>query len=47
VTHEYVLIRAADRRICGIVTTSDLGLQFLQLGEPFLLLGEIETTFAA
>jgi len=42
VTHEYVLIRAADRRICGIVTTADLSLQFLQLGEPFLLLGEIE-----
>ncbi len=42
VTHEYVLIRAADRRICGIVTTTDLSLQFLQLGEPFLLLGEIE-----
>jgi len=41
-THEYVLIRAADRRICGIVTTADLSLQFLQLAEPFLLLGEIE-----
>jgi len=42
VAHEYVLIRAADRRICGIVTTTDLSLQFSKLGEPFLLLGEIE-----
>lgn len=43
VSHEYVLIRGPDRRISGIVTTSDLSLQFLQLGEPFLLLGEIES----
>ena len=42
VKHEYVLIRGADRKVCGIVTTSDLSLQFLQLGEPFLLIGEIE-----
>lgn len=42
VNHEYVLIRGHDQKISGIVTTSDLSLQFLQLGEPFLLLGEIE-----
>src|SRR5262249_38553688 len=28
--------------ICGIVATSDLAVQFQQLGEPFLVLGEIE-----
>jgi CBS domain-containing protein len=39
---EFVLVRNADRRIGGIVTTSDLSRQFGQLGEPFLLLGEIE-----
>ncbi len=38
----YVLIRAKDRRISGIVTATDLSLQFEQLSEPFLLLGEIE-----
>jgi CBS domain-containing protein len=38
----YVLVRDATRRISGIVTTSDLSLQFQQLAEPFLLLGEIE-----
>ena len=41
--HQYVLIRdSKDKRITGIVTASDLSLQFQQLAEPFLLLGEIE-----
>jgi len=39
---DYVLVRAVDRRISGIVTASDLSLQFRQLTEPFLLIGEIE-----
>lgn len=38
----YVLVRDATNRISGIVTTSDLSLQFQQLTEPFLLIGEIE-----
>lgn len=42
VEHDYALVRAADQRIAGIITTSDLSLQFQQLSEPFLLLGEIE-----
>jgi CBS domain-containing protein len=42
VKHQYVLVRGQDRRITGIVTSSDLGVQFRQLAEPFLLLGEIE-----
>lgn len=42
VQHDYVLVRAADNKISGIVTASDLSLQFLQLSEPFLLLSEIE-----
>jgi predicted transcriptional regulator len=42
IQHEYVLIRGVDNRITGIVTASDLSLQFQQLAEPFLLLGEIE-----
>ena len=42
VTNQYVLIRHATNKISGIVTTSDLSLQFRQLAEPFLLLGEIE-----
>jgi hypothetical protein len=37
-----VLVRNAEKKISGIVTTSDLTVQFQQLGEPFLLLGEIE-----
>jgi predicted transcriptional regulator len=40
--HGYVLVRAADRRVLGIVAASDLALQYHQLAEPFLLLGEIE-----
>jgi CBS domain-containing protein len=42
VEHQYVLVRAPDRRIVGIVTTSDLSLQYHALAEPFLLIGEIE-----
>jgi CBS domain-containing protein len=42
VEHSYVLVRGEDRTITGIVTTSDLSLQFQQLSEPFLLLSEIE-----
>ena len=42
VEHECVLVRDTTRKITGIVTTADLGMQFAQLGEPFLLLGQIE-----
>jgi CBS domain-containing protein len=42
VKHGYVLVRQRERRISGIVTTTDLSLQFRQLAEPFLLVGEIE-----
>src|SRR5207244_10689342 len=42
VDHGYVLVRQRDRRISGIVTASDLSLQFQTLAEPFLLLREIE-----
>lgn len=42
VEYGYVLVRDPSNRISGIVTTSDLSLQFQQLTEPFLLLGEIE-----
>jgi len=38
----YVLVRDNVNVIAGIVTTTDLSLQFRQLAEPFLLLGEIE-----
>jgi hypothetical protein len=39
----YILVRdQRDRRITGIVTASDLSLQFQSLSEPFLLLREIE-----
>jgi hypothetical protein len=42
VEHDYVLIRDAQQVITGIVTPNDLSLQFRDLTEPFLLLGEIE-----
>ena len=38
-----VLVRSRDNTITGIVTASDLNDQFLQLAEPFLLVGEIES----
>lgn len=42
VENQFVLVRDSTRKLVGIVTTADLSLQFAQLGEPFLLLGEIE-----
>jgi hypothetical protein len=42
VKNQYVLVRDSEHKISGIVTTSDLSIQFGQLGEPFLLAGEIE-----
>ncbi len=40
--YDYVLVRAQDRTICGIVTAADFSEQFRNLAEPFLLIGEIE-----
>ena len=42
VQHGYVLVRGEHHKITGIVTASDLSLQFRTLTEPFLLLSEIE-----
>ena len=42
VEHECVLVRDTTRKLTGIITTEDLSRQFAQLGEPFLLLGQIE-----
>jgi len=38
----YVLVRGIDNRITGIVTASDVSMEFKQRAEPFLLLSEIE-----
>ncbi len=40
--HGYVLVRGEDGIIKGIVTTSDITHQFMQLAGPFLNVGEIE-----
>lgn len=40
--HDYVLVQAKDKTICGIVTASDFNDQWRKLAEPFLLVGEIE-----
>ncbi|WP_291276147.1 CBS domain-containing protein [Flavobacterium sp.] len=42
IEHDYVLVENFSKEICGIVTASDLSLQFKQLTEPFLLVAEIE-----
>ena len=39
---EVVLVRGRDRKITGIVTTSDLSREYNQKAAPFLLLGEVE-----
>ncbi len=40
--HDYVLVRGQCRKITGIVTSSDVAGQFVQLAGPFLRIGEIE-----
>lgn len=40
--NDYVLVRAQDKKISGIITASDFNVQFQKLAEPFLLVGEIE-----
>lgn len=39
---EVVLVRDAERKVSGLITTTDISLQFRNMAEPFLLLGEIE-----
>lgn len=39
---EVVLVRNSEKKIVGLITTSDISLQFGSLSEPFLLLSEIE-----
>ena len=40
--HGYVLVRARDKTIAGIVTATDISRLFLELAGPFLFIGEIE-----
>lgn len=42
VRHGHVLVRSYNNSITGIVTASDLSMQFRTLTEPFLVLSEIE-----
>jgi restriction system protein len=38
----FVFVRDREQKICGIVTTADLSLEFGKLATPFFLIGEIE-----
>jgi predicted transcriptional regulator len=38
----FVFVRDEHKRVCGIVTAADLSFQFVQMANPFLLVGEIE-----
>ena len=42
VEHDVVLIQSPDKKIVGIVTSSDVSIEFNKLGEPFFILNEIE-----
>jgi len=42
IEHEFVVVKANDESIAGIVTMADLSDQYLDLANPFLLIGEIE-----
>ena len=39
---EFVLVRQKDKTISGIVTTTDIGEQFISMAEPFLIIEQIE-----
>jgi CBS domain-containing protein len=39
---EVVLVRRIDKTISGIITTTDIGEEFISLAEPFLLIEQIE-----
>jgi CBS domain-containing protein len=41
-TQDCVLVRDRDNKICGLMTPYDVSQTFVDLGEAFLLLGEIE-----
>ncbi|MCJ8056367.1 CBS domain-containing protein [Shinella curvata] len=45
--HGYVLIRSPDKKISGIVTSTDITRQFEETSTPFLLLAEIENNLRA
>lgn len=47
VRHEVALVRARDNSIRGIITTTDLSLEFRSLTEPFILLGDVENHLRA
>ena len=40
--HQYVLVRGKTREITGIVTSSDIAGQFMELAGSFFVIGEIE-----
>ncbi len=40
--HDCVLVKDEANKICGVMTSYDVSETFVELGEPFLLLGEIE-----
>lgn len=40
--HEFIFVQGPARKIRGPVTTADITVQFRQLAEPFLRIGEIE-----
>ncbi|MFO0609382.1 MAG: CBS domain-containing protein [Polyangiales bacterium] len=42
IRHEVVIVRGANRRVQGVLTTTDLAEAFRTLAEPFLLLSEVE-----
>lgn len=41
-SHDFVLVRGKDRKVIGLVTTSDITQHFHEMAEPFFLLGHIE-----
>ena len=42
VKHDFVLVKGAGRKITGLVTTSDISIQFHELARPFILISQIE-----
>jgi predicted transcriptional regulator len=40
---EVILVQKKDKSICGLVTITDIAIEFYSLAEPFFLIGQIES----
>jgi hypothetical protein len=42
ISHDFVVVKDREKRLSGIITSTDISQEFHKIGEPFLLIGSIE-----